>query len=1321
MIATVISHELRKYTDTGQFPPHPAGHESPLGLDSCPSESSDVCNALAAFAQVVATQLDVFGAFVNLSDGRTQRLVAGNWRRTSSNTDTLRLARSEADRETWLWLARRSIGQAPGPLLANGAFAVDLVHHDRTADLPCVSEAPHLRHYAAAPLTTKLGIKIGTLFILDNSKGRDGVSADDLEFLVSVANKCMSQLESTRQIYLRQRVDRICGSLGSFIQYRSLFSKVHEKRPSLGSWGKHRSSTACNGLAMANQNNDALTRATPGPHTSTSSSQQPENSHMSNECSKSNGSPPKRPSETTYQSVFRRAAESLGEALDVDGVLFVNGVVNLKGSYSSTAEPDQGFRADAARKPRSRSADLTLQRRPSTNGKSPPRPCKSQQRRQRSESPGERIFASTDCQKKNLTRHPGESLGFWSRDSYGEPFAKEPSDTAFGLDHVDEGFLQLLLDRYPGGNIWYIEEDHKPFTFSGEELRAAHPRDDFMQLCRAFPEARQLIFAPLMDPVSLKLLAGCFAWTKQPSPIFTPDSDIRPLRGFLHAVEAEISRIDTVAAVKQQEAFVSAVSHELRTPLHGILGAVELFGETQLDSFQQGLAESIRSCGTTLHDTLSSVLSYAQINQFERRRKRPEACGQNQFSSEICKKSDRTSYGLLSTTDIATLCEETVEVTAGGHVYNNPNSMDDVVVTMDIQWRENWRFLTEPGALRRVMSNIIGNALKYTKKGFVEVSLHVEEGQSFEKPSKPNNAANRDQSESPCSPIVSPKTIWNRNEVLEDSVSPVKDDVKHVVFTVTDSGKGMSRDFLEKHLFVPFTQEDSGMASQGVGLGMSIVKSLVALLDGKIHVRSQPRKGSSITVSIPMVEGSLCNSSPTITPADRAISLLRKKQPKVAVLGLPSMIKDSLNMYLRDWFQAIVQDPEEEACEPDILIVEQTDQDITEVTKLQCDAGKMALLGIGMSPSLRRISGEFDHGFRVQKTACRPIGPNKLAKSLLACLEDPLSNPLSSKSIHFQSTFPPMERMEVDPPSPDPYDAPSPTKRPRYCGNLAQGNGNQQHPTSLLTQIPQLKPSSSPPVLLPPDGRKRDSQYDSPISTPTTATRPGSMMAMAVEEQRQEQSSSARPRLLLVDDNDVNLMLLGKIMRKHGFVNYEMARNGEQAVEAFERARGQGAAFDIIFMDMMMPVLNGFAATRAIRAIESQQQQQQQHCSPSAPPANTAAAALLLPATSSSSSPSEPAPLPSHSSCHCTAAPRASPASAATAFVVALTALSSRSEEEDAHAAGADVVLSKPFLQGRVVEIVQGWLGAFREDNAEYVEKKGEGGRDEGWRSGGER
>jgi signal transduction histidine kinase len=69
-----------------------------------------------------------------------------------------------------------------------------------------------------------------------------------------------------------------------------------------------------------------------------------------------------------------------------------------------------------------------------------------------------------------------------------------------------------------------------------------------------------------------------------------------------------------------------------------------------------------------------------------------------------------------------------------------------------------------------------------------------------------------------------------------------------VNLTITDTGKGMSKDFVEQHLFVPFIQED--VMLEGVGLGMLIVKGLVSLLSGEIFVKSNAGKGIEIRVSM---------------------------------------------------------------------------------------------------------------------------------------------------------------------------------------------------------------------------------------------------------------------------------------------------------------------------------------------------------------------------------------------------------------------------------------------------------------------------------------
>jgi CheY-like chemotaxis protein len=72
------------------------------------------------------------------------------------------------------------------------------------------------------------------------------------------------------------------------------------------------------------------------------------------------------------------------------------------------------------------------------------------------------------------------------------------------------------------------------------------------------------------------------------------------------------------------------------------------------------------------------------------------------------------------------------------------------------------------------------------------------------------------------------------------------------------------------------------------------------------------------------------------------------------------------------------------------------------------------------------------------------------------------------------------------------------------------------------------------------------------------------------------------PRILLVEDNKVNLMLLKAVMKKRNYQTVDTAENGQTATEAAERT-----AYDIIFMDISMPIMNGFEATRSIRDIEA--------------------------------------------------------------------------------------------------------------------------------------
>jgi len=123
-------------------------------------------------------------------------------------------------------------------------------------------------------------------------------------------------------------------------------------------------------------------------------------------------------------------------------------------------------------------------------------------------------------------------------------------------------------------------------------------------------------------------------------------------------------------------------------------------------------------------------------------------------------------------------------------------------------------------------------------------------------------------------------------------------------------------------------------------------------------------------------------------------------------------------------------------------------------------------------------------------------------------------------------------------------------------------------------------------------------------------------------------------RVLVVDDNRINLNLMITFMKKRKLTDLMAAENGKLAVEAVEQAQH---GFDIIFMDMSMPVMNGFEATRAIRAMEREDDGR------------------------------------------------------GPAVIIALTGLSSSRDESEALASGVDMFLTKPVSFKEVSRLLDEW------------------------------
>ena len=255
--------------------------------------------------------------------------------------------------------------------------------------------------------------------------------------------------------------------------------------------------------------------------------------------------------------------------------------------------------------------------------------------------------------------------------------------------------------------------------------------------------------------------------------------DITHLREQQAALEA--TRAEAEAANRAKSAFLANMSHEIRTPMNGVVGMAELLCDTSLSEEQRLFAETIRSSGEALLVIINDILDYSKL-EAERMTLFPEP-----FDLE------RTIH----------------EVT----MLLQPRAREKGIDLMiDFDMFLPTRYVGDPGRLRQVLTNLIGNAVKFTDKGHVLV----------------------------------------RVVGLEDE--PGRQQL-HV--TVEDTGIGIAPENLD-HIFGEFNQVESqsNRKFEGTGLGLAITQRLIERMEGAVWVDSEFGKGScfGFRLSLPVAE-----------------------------------------------------------------------------------------------------------------------------------------------------------------------------------------------------------------------------------------------------------------------------------------------------------------------------------------------------------------------------------------------------------------------------------------------------------------------------------
>ena len=243
----------------------------------------------------------------------------------------------------------------------------------------------------------------------------------------------------------------------------------------------------------------------------------------------------------------------------------------------------------------------------------------------------------------------------------------------------------------------------------------------------------------------------------------------------LYKKQLEIANFKTKNLLKSREQLISTVSHDLKTPLSTIVGYSELLGNSDVTTKQSYFIKNIKNSSEYITQLVQDLLDFSQIEA-----------------------------GKITIEKVPFLLPEIIDEVAKNiqTVYKQKNI--DLIINADEKL--NTKIVGDPFRLKQILSNIIGNAYKFTEEGFIKISAYVTEDNDF------------------------------------------------FTITIEDSGIGIEKEN-QKLVFEEFAQANENIEKKygGTGLGLAICQKIISILGGKLNLKSTFGEGSTFEITLPLL------------------------------------------------------------------------------------------------------------------------------------------------------------------------------------------------------------------------------------------------------------------------------------------------------------------------------------------------------------------------------------------------------------------------------------------------------------------------------------